>query len=405
MTVARGQMNRMALLTAAALLACSGAAIAEDWPHWRGVNYDGISKEAEFNTAWPETGPKVLWRASVGTGFSSFSVSDGRVYTTGHAGGTDTLWCFDAAGGKVIWKHTYKQPLDPKLYEGGPSATPTVDGNRVYMLAKRGQLMCLNADDGKVIWERNVNTELGATLPKWGFASSPVIIGDRLIVNAGKAGMAFDKKTGKELWVNGTDPTGYASAVPFKHQDKQCVLIFGAAMLYCVQVDDGAVLWQTPWPTSYEANIADPVIVADDKIFISSGYKKGCALLKITPGGARPVWVNREMQNHMASTVFVNGLLFGMDERKFKCLDLNGEVKWSERSSGKGTVTVAGDKLIILSDKGRLAVATPSADGYKEIAAAKVLKGKCWTVPVLANGRIYCRNAKGDVVCLDVRKK
>jgi outer membrane protein assembly factor BamB len=162
------------LSSAAIAIAASSlsTAIAADWPRWRGPDLNGISRETGWSSQWPASGPKQLWKASVGTGFSSMTVRQGRVYTLGNADNTDTVFCIDVRTGEVVWKHSYPASLDPINYEGGPSATPTVDGDRVYTFSKHGLLFCLDVAKGKVIWSNNVMESLKAEKPIWGFASS-----------------------------------------------------------------------------------------------------------------------------------------------------------------------------------------------------------------------------------------
>ena len=161
---------------------------AADWPHWRGPDRNGISKETGWSAKWPAAGPKQLWKAKVGWGFSTFSISKGRAYITGNTSDTDTIFCFDAITGKELWKHSYSAPLDPKYYEGGTSSTPTVDGDCIYTLSKRGVIYCLDATKGTVIWTKNLAEELKAEIPTWGFAGSVLIEGDLAILNVGSQG-------------------------------------------------------------------------------------------------------------------------------------------------------------------------------------------------------------------------
>ena len=392
-------------LVLSAGLAAEEAKTSTDWAHWRGPDYNGISKEAQFNISWGEGGPKVLWKKSLGIGFSSFAISAGRAYTMGNADGKDTVYCFDAATGKKIWKYPYPQPLDAKSYEGGTHSTPTVDGKMVYTFSKRGDLFCLDAAKGDVIWKKSVSKEFGAKRPTWGFAGSPLIAGKLVIVNAGSNGMAFDKKSGDLVWKSGTGRSGYSTPVPFKAGETKAVAIFGEKKLFALNPADGKELWSFPWETRYDVNAADP-IVSGDRMFISSGYNKGCALLKIAADKAVQVWRNRKMRNHFNSTVLYKGNLYGFDEKQLRCLDLaTSDEKWTQRGLGKGSLMIAGDKLIILSEDGRLVIAEASPAGYKQLAAAQILTGKCWTVPVLSGGKIYARNAAGDAVCVDVSKK
>ncbi|MEO8428987.1 MAG: PQQ-binding-like beta-propeller repeat protein [Verrucomicrobiota bacterium] len=384
--------------------------VAEDWFRWRGPNLDGISTEKSWSTAWAKEGPKQLWRASVGTGFSSVSVSKGRVFTLGNQNETDTVYCIDANTGASGWTNSYPCPLDPQYYEGGPHSTPAVDGDFVYTLSKRGHLFCFEAANGKIVWQTNLLEQLGVIKPRWGFAGSPLVEGNLLLLNVGNAGTAVDKKTGKLVWTSGKEPAGYSTPMPMTVGGQRCVLIFAAKALVAVRISDGHELWRHEWLTRWDINNADP-IVAGDKVFVSS-FDQGGALLQVGAGIPQVVWQNKQMKNHFNSCVLVGGHLYGIDgnsdqpaEIAFRCLDFQtGEVKWSHKGFGLGALMAADGKLIILGDKGELVVAEASPAGFKPLAHAQVLGGKCWTTPVLANGKIYCRNAKGDLVCLDVKK-
>ena len=379
---------------------------ANDWPRWRGTDFNGISKETGWSTSWPREGPKQLWKANVGTGFSSIAVSNGRAYTLGNVNDTETIYCLEANTGKVLWKHSYACSTDPNLYEGGPNATPTVDRSTVYTFSRKGHVFALDAETGNVVWSKNIHDELGLRIPSWGFSGSPLVDGKLLIINAGPAGTALDKATGKVVWSSGKEPAGYSSPVPFEDGPTRAVLLFSIKALSAVNPEDGQLLWEHPWKTSWGVNAADPVIVGD-KIFISSGYNQGCALLQVVGNKVSVLWQNENMRNHFNSSLAVGDNVYGFDESsEFKCLDLQtGSIRWSEQSLGKGSLIGADGKLIVLGEKGQLVVAEPSSEAFKPVARAQVLGGKCWTSPVLANGKIYCRNAKGDVVCVDVSGK
>ncbi|MCW5551013.1 MAG: PQQ-like beta-propeller repeat protein [Verrucomicrobiae bacterium] len=384
------------------LLTMTLSATAADWPRWRGPDANGISKETGWSTTWPASGPKQLWTAKVGIGFASFAVSQGRVFTVGNTKDTDTIFCFDANTGAEVWKHAYPSALDPKYYEGGPSATPTVDGNRVYTLSKRGVIHCLDAASGKVIWTKNLMEELKAEMPTWGFASSVLIEGNLAIVNVGAAGAALDKQSGTVIWSSGSDPAGYSTAVPFKAGGEAAVAMAIKQDVVALRVKDGKEIWRFPWKTQYDVNAADPILLGN-KVFISSGYNRGGGVFDVSTSPPTNVWDNRNMRNHMNSCVLWQGHLYGVDENQLRCLVFEtGEVKWTEKSVGKGSLSMADGKLIVLSERGILMVAEATPAGFKPISRAQVLSGKCWTTPVLSNGKIYCRNAAGDVVCVDV---
>jgi outer membrane protein assembly factor BamB len=394
---------RVAILFLAGLGALSSFdATALDWPRWRGPDANGISKETGWSSSWPAEGPKQLWKANVGTGFSSMSVSGGRVYTIGNRDNRDTVYCFNADMGEAIWKHTYAEELDPHYYEGGSSSTPTVDGDAVYTFSRKGELFRFDATTGKVVWIKNLAQELGLKIPEWGFASSPLVEGNLLIVNAGSAGTALDKATGNAAWISGKGSAGYSGAAPFNVGQERFVALFLADSVAAFKVTDGKELWRHKWKTSYDVNAADP-IVSGDKVFVSSGYNRGCALLQVSGDRASALWENKNMRNHFNSCVLLDGCLYGFDESELKCLDLKtGAVKWTERSLGKSALMAADGKLILQGERGQLVIAEASPAGFKPLARAQVLGGKCWTTPVLANGRIYCRNANGDLVCVDV---
>lgn len=383
----------------------STTVVALDWPHWRGPDYNGISKETGWSVKWPAEGPKPLWKANVGIGFASFAVSGGRTYTAGNEKDTDAIYCFDANTGKELWKHAYPAKLDPKYYEGGPSATPTVEGGRVYMFSKRGMAHCLDAAKGTVIWSKNLAEELGAKMPTWGFASSVFIQGDLALFNVGSVGAAVEKQTGKVVWSSGTDEAGYGTAVPFDAGGKAAVTFAIKQYVVAVTVADGKELWRFPWKTDYDVNATDPIL-SGGKVFISSGYNHGGGVFDVSGATPKNIWENKNMRNHMNSCVLWQGHLYGVDENQLRCLTFDtGEVKWTARQSGKGSLMLADGKLIVLGEKGELMVAEASPAGFNVAARAQVLGGKCWTTPVLANGKIYCRNAAGNVVCVDVGGK
>src|SRR4051812_30025556 len=173
------------------LLCFTTCAFALDWPQRDGPQRNNISEETGWQAEWSGNGPKELWHAEVGLGFSSFVVAGGSVLTTGHAEAKDTVFCLDAASGKEKWKHSYPSDLGDKFYEGGTSATPTIDGNRVFHLSRWGDTFCFDAASGKVLWQTNVQKDTGANIPDWGYAGSPLVQGDLLILNVGRAGCAL----------------------------------------------------------------------------------------------------------------------------------------------------------------------------------------------------------------------
>jgi outer membrane protein assembly factor BamB len=391
------------------LLCVASAAAADDWPRWRGPQRNGISREAGWTHEWPEQGPRVEWKAAVGTGFSSVTVREGRLFTMGNANNTDTVYCIDTATGKQLWSHSYECALDDRLFEGGPTSTPSVDDDRVYTLSRQGHLFCFDSTSGDIAWSTNVAEATGAPIPGWGFSSSPMVHGDMLLLNVGEAGTAIDKKTGEVIWKSAEREAGYATPVPFRSGERWLAAIASGKFLIVVELATGNEMWRHRWLTRFGCNAAD-AIVDGDHVFISSGYNRGAALLKVGEGEPAVVWQNKEMQNQMNASVLFDGHLYGVDGNndsavQLKCMEFRtGEVKWAHPLDGLASLTAADGKLIVLNEDGTLMIARAAPERFESLAQARVMTGKCWTVPVLANGRIYCRNADGDLACIDVRK-
>ena len=413
---AAGGMSRVrrtaaAIVAAAFLLAFVPPAPAEDWPCWRGPAHDGVSPEKGGFAPWPSDGPRRLWKASVGTGYAAVVVAGGRLFTMGNVGGEEVVYALDAATGREAWRRAWPCELKPLRGDlGGPAATPAVDGDRVYALGHEGRLECLEAATGKVDWSINVLKDLGAEPSRYGCPASPLVEGRLLVLNLGSAGIALDKRTGKPVWRSEPGPGGYASPVPYAAGDRRCLALFTPAGIVAVDAADGRALWRHPWQTQYDLNIADPLVIGS-RVFISSGYDKGCALLETASGRPEVVWQNREMRNHFSSSVFWDGHVYGFDgnthapaDCALKCVDLaTGATRWRHPGLRLGGLVVAGGRLVVLAETGELAVVEASPAAYTELARAHVLGGRCWTPPVLCGGRIYARNAEGEIVCVDLR--
>lgn len=398
--VGRGVLGLLAATT-------MGPLAAADWPQWRGPLRNGISAETGWER-WAAGGPKRLWAAQVGEGFSAVAVKGGRVYTMGNTGGKDTVFCLAAGTGRVVWRHSYPCPAGDY---GGPRATPTVEGNRVFTFSREGQALCLNTASGARIWGRDLRRETGAAPPGWGFAGSPLVIGRLVIYNIGTAGAALDKVTGRVVWKSGSGAAGYASPVAYSVDGQRGVAVFTGTGLVGQDPGTGRPLWQFPWDTQFGVNAADPIF-SGDTVFISSNYNRGGALLRLgtgakrRQGGPTVVWQNRNMRNHFNSCVQLGGYLYGNDENTLKCIEMRtGAERWRRRGIGKGGLIAANGHLLVLTERGTLVLSRANPRQYSELAHASVLRGTCWTHPVLANGLVYCRSHEGELICLDLRSR
>ena len=402
-------------------------ASAEDWPVYRGPDRNGISKEKDWSDQWPASGPTIAWRSKVGIGFSSVTIANGKLYTLGYTDDHESVLCLDAKTGQAIWKHDYEAPLEDRFFEGGPTSTPTIDGERLYSLSRQGELYCFEASSGKIIWAKNIQQEVGSRIPGWGFAASPVVHQEKLILGVGESGLAVDKMTGALLWKSGDGEAGYMTPLPFEINHQWHAMIASGKFYHCVDLSTGKVAWKHRWLTTYGCNAAAP-IVSNNRVFLSSGYGRGSTLLEFNQESYKVLWSNKEMQNQFNSSLLIDGHLYGFDgdekggeegeagtgesseERlneadrvQLKCIDFEtGKPRWSISGLGSGSLMAANDRLIVLSQSGELCIAPVSTMGFRPTARAKVLDGKCWTVPVLCNSLIYCRNASGDLVCIDV---
>jgi outer membrane protein assembly factor BamB len=391
------------------------------WSGWFGPRRDGTTSAPNLLVDWPSGGPKSLWSGPIGEGYSSFAVVDGAAYSMlSTTDGKEAVVCWDTANGKERWRHEYSP--GPTFQYGGPRATPTLSGNRLFILSSSGVLMCLDTSNGKVIWERDLLQLIGAAPPRWGFACSPLVEGDRVFVAAGGSDnrclAAFDKE-GKQLWTSQNDPAGYSSPIAVTINKVRQIVFFTGRRLLGVTPEEGKLLWEFPWQTDFEVNAATPLVIrgrnAKTKeeltyLFISSGYGKGCALVKIiTEGGgfrANPVYASNELCCHFASPVRHREHVYGLDEKRdLTCLSLRtGKVAWRRRGFQKGSLIRVDDRLIVLGENGNLALLEANPNDYVELARARPFRDRCWTLPVLAGGRLFLRDQK-KVLCLNLRNR
>jgi len=406
-----------AILTASAW---AGEANVRQWPQWCGPQRQALSDETNWKKVWPAEGPRQLWRAKVGQGYAAASVWNGRVFTAGNSAGADTVWCFDAETGAVAWKHSYPCQGGGGGYPG-PRVTPTIDGELLYTESVEGKLYCLETATGKPRWEQDLGKlkrTRGANF--WhGASCHPLIVGGVLVIETGSAKgdlAGFDKLTGTVLWQSGDFKLGYGSPVNARIGGVSTVVAFTGSAVAGFSPQDGKVYWSYPCEMEFQCGPATPVIVGD-QIFVSSFYyEKGSVLLQVGPGGAKALWHCAEMRNHFNCSALWQGHLYGFhgyarkeDKNKGRaylgCVDAaTGKLKWSEDLRGAGGLLVAGGTILALTENGELLAAEASPAGFKALSRAQVLGGRCWTMPVLCNGRVYCREHEGTLICLDVRE-
>ena len=395
------------------LLFVAGVALAQsnaNWPQWRGPNRDGISKETGLLKQWPAEGPPLVWKATgAGRGFSSFSVSNGRLITMGLRGDREFVIAFDLATGKEAWATPNGSAFQNDRGDG-PRGTPTVDGDRIYALGGNGDLSALDARTGKVVWTKNVLREFGGRNIQWGISESPLVIGDKLLVNPGgpQASMvALKKSDGSVIWKSQSDKAGYSSAIPVQVNGGTQVVFFTSQRAVGLDLNDGKLLWEYAKPANNVANCATPV-AKGNRVFISSDYGTGGGVVEIKPDGtAQEIWFTKDMRNHHSSSVLVGDYLYGFSSAILTAIKFDtGEVAWKDRSVGKGSLVYADGRLYCFSERGVVGLVEATPTGYVERGRFRIEAGsiETWTHPIVAGGRLYLRD-QDTIYAYDVRQK
>ena len=398
-------MFALATATRAGAQTFSAATSANDWPQWRGADRSGLSKESGLLKQWPASGPPRVWQiANLGGGFGSISVAGDRIFVQSLVGNQSTVASLNRADGKLVWSRALG-PGGDNYMGPGPRGTPTVDGDRLYVLTENGDLACLKAADGSVVWQKNILREFSGRNIGWLISESPLVDGDRVIVTPGGRGagvVALDKMSGKAIWTSKdlSDEAGYASVVAADVQGVRVLMTLTAEAGVGLRASDGKLLWKYPRVANGTANITTPVFY-DNKVFYTSSYGTGGALLGLTAQGgevkAQEIYFTREMKNHHGGVVLVDGYLYGYNDSILTCLEFaTGKVMWRHRSVGKGSLTYADGNLYLLGEENvvGLAVATPA--GYQEKGRFEIPDQglPSWAHPVVSGGRLYIRNQR-----------
>jgi len=388
----------------------SFSASAHDWPWWRGPNHDGKSLDTGLLKQWPPQGPKLLWQATgIGKGYSSVSISGGIVYTAGNVGNQLTLFAFDESG-RLLWKtgHDRAWTKNPE----GSRSTPTVDGDRVYLLSGYGKIGCYNSKTGQPLWSRQAR-EFGGSPPHWGYSESVLIYENLAIFKPGGTAciVALDKRTGKTVWTTRgwrADPQ-YSSCYPFTFEGTPMIVTGTSEGLACVSPTNGRLLWYNTFSAHNTANCPTPVF-SDGYVFWANGYGKGGICLKLSLSGgrviAREAWRTREMDCHHGGYIIDKGYVYGNHKGQWVCLDLRtGALQWRARGVGKGSLCYADGMLYLFGEGGgRVGLATCSPKGLEMKGSFRVQgEGPSWAHPVVANGRLYLRYGD-NLYCFDVRQ-
>lgn len=425
----------------AALAIGTPRVLSLDWPQWQGPDRNAVSKESNLLKEWPKDGPPLAWKtSSLEKGMGGIAVSKGRIYTSGDDNDAAAwLLALNESDGKSLWKLQIGPGGNPgnMFKPSGPRATPTVDGDRIYILSQRGDLVCASTD-GKVVWRANYLKDFGGIMPVWGFGESPLVDGDKLICTPGAEDatlIALDKNSGKLLWKCAVPegPTGdrgflgksgaaYASPIAVDFEGVRQYVQLTATTLVGIAATDGKLLWRYDRASNtHRINCSTPFF-HDGMIFASSAYDAGGGLVKLsrTPTGgtsAEEIWFSKKMQNHHGGTILVDGCLYGANGGNggghLVCMDFtSGKVLWDGRDlpgqpTPKGSLTFADNRLYFRTEKGTIVLIEPSPKGYLERGRFEQpdrTRDQAWTHPVIANGHLYIRD-QGSLYCYNISTK
>jgi outer membrane protein assembly factor BamB len=379
-------------------------AVSADWNQWRGPARNGTSPESGWSHEW-KSEPKRAWEASVGNGLSSVVVADGAALTQGHVAGSNVVWCFDALTGRERWRFDYAEPLDANQFEGGPTSTPLLAGGIVYAAGRSGVVFCLDAKTGQQVWRRSLPELTGVDARNWGLNSSPLLADGRLLFNWGTAGVALNPVDGSLLWLTGKTEGNYTSLVPGKWGND--AVLFSAADGFATVLNpaDGMVRWKRPFHVSYKGS--DPVIAGDGVYFGSQ--ETGGLFVRFNGEEPQIAWRERKLGSFTGAPVLVGSHFYAIltetfDKGDLACIEpATGAVLWRRGGFGWGTLLASGDRLVAMSSGGELSVFKATPEKPVLLAEAKILSGKCWAAITLSNAHLYARNARGDLLCLDLR--
>jgi outer membrane protein assembly factor BamB len=435
--------HRIAIaLLAAALASISQSLHAEDWPQWMGPTRDNVWAEKGIVEKFPTDGPKKVWSSKIAGGYSGPAVVGNRVYATDFVStsdvkvdnfgqsafkGTERVLCYDAENGKELWRHEY--PVVYTIsYPAGPRCTPVVDEGHVYTLGAEGNLFCFAAETGKIVWERDLKKDYSTKVPLWGFSAHPLIDGPRIVCVVGGKGsqtVAFDKKTGKEIWKNidAVEP-GYSPPTIIEFNGRRQMILVNPQALNAVEPETGKLIWTTPYEANNGSIIMSPLL--SGKFLFVGGFNNRNLMVELGSDGksVTPLW--QDKSKHAISPVNVQPIvdgdvIYGMDQRgdmvAFKVP--SGERLWQtskmlgERpeQSASAFIVRNADRYFLFTELGDLIIAKMSPQGYQEIDRAHIVEptnnafGRpvVWCAPAYANGRIYVRNDE-ELFCFNLSK-
>jgi outer membrane protein assembly factor BamB len=376
----------------------SAAETEAQWPGFRGPHRDGIVRNVQILTDWSASPPREMWRRPVGPGWSSFAVHGSLFFTQEQRGDDEVVSCYNMTTGKPVWIHHDTARFFEANGGAGPRGTPTLNDGRVYTLGATGILNALNAGNGSVLWSRNAGTDTDTKIPIWGFSSSPLVVEDVVIVALAGSLIAYDLNTGEPRWSIPTGGDCYSSPHLLNIEGVPQILLQNHTGVISVTPADGTLLWEYSWEG---VPIVQPLMTAEGDIILSTDEKTGVRRISVTKGtdgwSAEERWTSGRLKPYFNDSVIHNGYAFGFDGPRLACIDVkDGERQWKGGRYGRGQFVLLADQdlLLVLSEKGDLALVKAVPDLFTELARIPAIKGKTWNHPVLADDILLVRNGK-----------
>ena len=364
------------------------------WPGFRGPNRDGIASGIKIRTNWTKP-PEELWRKDVGPGCGSFSVMGDHIFTQEQRGENEAVVCYELSTGKLVWINTYKARFYEPHAGAGPRATPTISGNKIYTLGATGIVNALDATSGKTIWTRNAAGETGEKTPGWGFCGSPLVYNDLVIVGISGRLVAYDIADGKPRWTGSDGGESYASPQLFKVNGKDQVVFMSNSGAVSVDPGTGKKLWDYPWKC--DGRILQAAMIEDGVFMLT---KENSDLKKLSVTNTDSTWVVKEIWDSPEVKAYFNdftiskGFAYGYDGPTMTCTDLKtGKTMWrGSRYRGFHIHFPEQDLIVILTEKGEIAVVKADPAKFTELTRFKALNGRTWNHPALSRNVLLVRN-------------
>ncbi len=389
-------------------------AVAAEVTQFLGNGRSGSIADPGLSTDWTPHPPRELWRRAIGLGWSAFAVVKGRAYTQEQRGEQELVTCYDLLTGTPVWEHADVTRFVEWQGGDGPRATPTVVDGHVYALGATGLLNCLDATTGKSLWQRSVLVEHQLGTNEWGVSASPLIVDPLVVVTGGRGTgptlIAYDRKTGAPVWKSGNDSASYASPILTSLAGRRVILSNNARSVTASDPVTGKILLDHSWGSPKWPKASQPVVIGDDRIFVSAGYGMGCQMIRVEATSDATLksevqWKGVSLKTQFNSAALGDGYLYGLDDGLLACVDPEtGKRVWKDGRFGSGQTLLLGDLILVQNERGSIHLCAARPAGFQEFASIPALASKTWNHPTLAGRLLLVRNDR-EAACYELPGK